>query len=132
MSATPRTLALSAILAVSGLFAPGCIIVADDDGEDGTITIDNRSEFFIDEIYVDDGPNEAPSDGLAPDDAITLTGFACDFYDVEIVDETGFGCGASIDACLQDALFIYRDESCTILDVAGEKSSKDAAAAAKN
>ncbi|HWM85870.1 MAG TPA: hypothetical protein VNO33_08525, partial [Kofleriaceae bacterium] len=57
------------------LAAPGCIIVSDDES---TLTIENDSDFFLDEIYLapvgtsDYGGNLAPSDGLGPDEVLEI------------------------------------------------------------
>lgn len=131
MSATSRTLWLSAFLALSGLTAaPGCLIVADDDS---TLTIENDSDFFLDDIRIRDvgtsdwGPNLAPLDGLAPGDALVLEEIECDFYDLSVIDEDGEGCDFfDIDLCLNDALFIYRNNSCDILERAVKDQSRAA------
>jgi len=131
MSATPRTLTLATLLAISGslLAAPGCIIVADDDA---TLTIENESDFYLDEIRLADigspswGPNLAPSGGLAPGDALELTDIDCDFYDLRVTDEEGFGCDMpEIDLCLNDALFIYENNSCDVLGGIVERRTAD-------
>jgi hypothetical protein len=121
MSATPRTLALAAFLAISAVAAPGCIIVADDDS---TLTIDNQSDFFLDEIRLaevdslDWGPNLAPSDGLAPDEILELD-VDCDFYDLQVVDEDGVECTVfDLDLCLNDAVFVFRNNTCTVFEAA--------------
>lgn len=121
MSATPRTFALAAFLAISGLAAPGCIIVADDDS---TLTIDNQSDFFLDEIRLaevdslDWGPNLAPSAGLAPDQILELD-VDCDFYDLLVVDEDGVECTVlDLDLCLNDAVFVFRNNTCTVFEAA--------------
>jgi hypothetical protein len=121
MSATPRTFALAAFLAISVVAAPGCIIVADDDS---TLTIENQSDFFLDEIRLAEidsdswGPNLAPSDGLAPDEIVDID-VDCDFYDLQVVDEDGVVCEVfDLDLCLNDALFIFRNNTCTVFDAA--------------
>ncbi len=137
MSATPRTLTLATLLAVSGslLAAPGCIIVADDDA---TLTIENDSEFFLDEIRLADvgsaswGPNLAPGGGLAPGDALELSDIDCDYYDLRVTDEDGFGCDMfDIDLCLNDALFIYDNNTCDVLGGVAERRTPDTSKTAK-
>ena len=121
MSATPRTFALAAFLAISAVAAPGCIIVADDDS---TLTIDNQSDFFLDEIRLaevdslDWGPNLAPVDGLGPDEILELD-VDCDFYDLQVIDEDGVECTVlDLDLCLNDATFVFRNNTCTVFEAA--------------
>jgi hypothetical protein len=139
MSASLRTFTLAGLVAVSGLFAPGCIIVADDDN---VLTIENDSRYFLDEIYIADngdidwGPNLAPSDGLGPGEAMDVE-LDCGTYDLLVIDNTGADCDEfGLDLCLGDQdVFVFRNTTCdtfeAALKAAAEKSQKDAGEAQK-
>jgi hypothetical protein len=128
MKATAHAATLAGILAISGLLAPGCIIVSDDDDSSSTLRIDNQSGLFLDEIrlanVLDDswGPNLAPRDGLEPDGILDLTNIDCDFYDLRVTDENGDGCDMfDIDLCLNDALFVYSGQvTCDLYNATGQ------------
>jgi hypothetical protein len=116
MSATPRTLTLAAFVAITGslLAAPGCIIVADDDS---SLTIDNASDFVIEEINVteidnpDWGPNLIP-ERLLPDETVTI-GLDCDVYDARLIDEDNVACFLDgIDLCFDDAVWVIGNRDC--------------------
>jgi len=101
------TLALTLILTAA--FASGCIITTD---EDSSLTIDNASSFFLDDIAVrgsgdfDYGANLVGSAGLAPGESITVL-LDCDTYDVLVTDEDGVTCELiGFDLCFDDALWV--------------------------
>jgi hypothetical protein len=123
MSALFRSVTLSAAVAVSGaLLIPGCIIVADDSN---TLTIENDSDFFLDEIFIaensdrDWGPNLAPVDGLRPGEVMDVD-LDCGVYDLKVVDDTGLSCETfDIDLCLNDQdVFVFRNNTCGIFEAA--------------
>lgn len=123
MSAPFRSVTLSAFVAVSGaLLTPACLIVADDNN---TLTIENQSDFFLDEIYIaengdrDWGPNLAPADGLGPDEVMDVD-LDCGTYDLRVVDDTGLACETfDIDLCLNDQdVFVFRNNTCGIFEAA--------------
>lgn len=112
--------ALAACLSFS---AAGCIITTDD----ATLTISNESDYVVEEIYLTDtgssswGPNLLRGDALFPGESFTL-GVACDFYDALIVDDDGVQCEVlDLDLCLNDALWVFRNNTCTVFGaVTGE------------
>lgn len=118
MRAQSRALALVFCVLFVGAFT-GC---SDDDPVDATITIDNQSSFFLDELYIAPidtvtwGPNLLGTAGLAPDEFITVA-VDCDFYDVRIIDELGAECIiVDVDLCGFDDLWVIDDvflNSCT-------------------
>ena len=123
MSAT-RTYSLAAFLAVSGslLAAPGCIIVSDDDS---TLTVDNQSDFVIEEINVTeiDNPNWGPNlipEALFPDEQVDIS-LNCDVYDARLIDEDGVECDLDgIDLCFDSALWVIRNNTCSVWTAARE------------
>jgi hypothetical protein len=123
MSAT-RTYSLAAAIAISGslLAAPGCIIVSDDDS---SLTVDNQSDFVIEEINVtevdnpDWGPNLIP-EALFPDETVTIS-LNCDTFDARLFDEDGVECDIdAIDLCFSDATWVIRNNTCSVWGVARE------------
>ena len=124
----------SLFLVVGSLAVSGCT----DDGVDGTLTVDNQSNFVILELHVTPvgsstwGPNLLSGDGLFPDESITL-GVECDLYDALLVDEDGEECEIeAVDLCLNDANWIIRDNTCTVFaaKAAAKKAAAEAAAKA--
>lgn len=100
------------ILALILSLASGCIIVTDDPG-DASLTVANESDFVITELYLTPAGVSTfgrdllgPSGFLFPGDSIVLD-VSCDFYDAQVVDETGFGCILlDLDLCFNDALWV--------------------------
>src|SRR5687767_13207234 len=97
----------SLFLVAGSLAVAGCT----DDGDpvDGTLTVENQSDFAIVELHVTPvgsstwGPNLLGGDVLLPDESITL-GVDCDLYDALLVDEDGEDCEVeAVDLCLNDA-----------------------------
>jgi hypothetical protein len=122
-----RFLTLAGLLTLSAA-APGCLIVTDDDG-DATLEVVNESDFEIWELYLtevdnrDWGPNLLRGDTLYPDESILLTDIDCDFYDVQMVDETDAVCEVyEVDLCLNDAVWVVRNNTCTVWEANGERS----------
>ena len=100
--------------------ATGCVIA----GSDATLTVVNESDYVIEEIYLTEvdnprwGPNLLRGDVLFPGEEMTL-GVSCDYYDALIVDEDGVECEVyDLDLCLNDALWVIRNRTCPVFDVA--------------
>jgi hypothetical protein len=121
-----RFLTLAGLLTL-GATAPGCLIVTDDD--DASLEVVNESDFVIEELYLtevdnrDWGPDLLRGDVLFPDESIVLVDIECDFYDAQMIDETGAVCEAyELDLCLNDAVWVIRNNTCTVWEAAGEVS----------
>lgn len=77
------------------LTVSGCVIVSDD--EDTSLTVYNDSSYVLTELYVTtvDNPNWGPdmlgTTVLYPGESITVY-VACDYWDIQIVDELGAVC----------------------------------------
>lgn len=106
--------------------APGCLIVTDDDSDDATLEVVNESDFVIEEIYLTEidnpnwGPNLLGGDVLFPDESIVLVDIECDFYDAKLIDEDGVECELfDVDLCLNDALWVVRNNTCAVWEASG-------------
>ena len=126
MTLRTRFLILSGLATLA--FAPGCLIVTDDDG-DASLEVVNESDFVIEELYLTevDNPNWGPDllrgDVLFPDESIVLVDIECDFYDAQMIDETDAVCTVrDIDLCLNDAVWIVRNSTCTVWEANSEVS----------
>jgi hypothetical protein len=124
--------ALVAAALATGCSAEGEVII--DDPPDGTLTVNNQSDFAIVEIRVTSvgssswGPNLLGGDVLLPGEALTL-GVECDVYDALLVDEDDVECEINnVDLCLNDADWIIRNNTCTVFGAA--KAAREAAAKA--
>jgi len=110
---------LTAILASTAMLTLGACVVTEDDGN-STLTVSNRSSYFLEQIHLAEvgNPSWGPDliDGaLAPGEDLTILDLACDTYDVLVVDETGVQCELSgLDLCFDDGHWIVDD---TTLDV---------------
>ena len=121
MTKALRTTAILALVLTASALGSGCIIV-DDDDPDSTLTIDNASDFVIEEIRVARtdvnepyGPNLIPG-ALFPDEAVTIA-LDCDFYDVLIVDELGAECELiDLDLCFDDAVWVITNSQLASCD----------------
>jgi hypothetical protein len=120
-----------AIAALGFVAIAGCTT---DSGPDATLRVRNDSNFVIEQIYLtqvdnnDWGPNRLGNDVLFPDEQLTL-GVECDFYDARLVDEDGVDCEIhDLDLCVNDSLWIIRDNTCTFLprNADGQKSTTPA------
>jgi hypothetical protein len=111
-----------------------------DDGigviEDSSLAVDNQSSFVIDEVYLTNvnssswGPNRLGGDVLFPGETLTL-GVDCGFYDALLVDEDGVDCELhDLDLCLNDAVWVIRNNTCTVFGAAAKERAEAAAAAA--
>ena len=93
--------------AIAALSLGGCVVTEGDDG-DSTLTVSNRSSYFIDELHLAhvNDPSWGPDlvDGsLAPGEDAIIFDIACGRYDVMVVDETGVECELSnLDLCFDD------------------------------
>lgn len=105
--------------------ATGCFISSDDDddGPDATITVTNRSDFAIVELYVTQvdsdtwGPNLLSRD-LLPDEQTTI-GVTCDTYDLKLIDESDVDCRVhNVDLCLNDRDWVIDNNTCAVFGVA--------------
>ena len=122
-----RFLTLAGLLTLTAA-APGCLIVTDDDG-DATLEVVNESDFVIEELYLtevdnrDWGPDLLRGDVLFPDESIVLVDIECDFYDAQMIDETGAVCEVyEVDLCLNDAVWVVRNNTCNVWEANGERS----------
>ncbi|HSS00392.1 MAG TPA: hypothetical protein VLM79_25210 [Kofleriaceae bacterium] len=127
---TLRPIAL-AIAALGFVAIAGCTT---DSGPDATLRVRNDSNFVIEQLYLtqvnnsDWGPNRLGNDVLFPDEQITL-GVNCDTYDARLVDEDNVDCEIhDRDLCLNDSLWIIRDNTCTFVprNADGQKSTTPA------
>ena len=94
----------------------GCIFVTDDG--DSSFTVVNRSDYVISELYItevdnrDWGIDYLYGDALFPDERITVSSIACDFYDILLVDELGAECELnSVDLCFDDASWVITNST---------------------
>jgi hypothetical protein len=123
-----------------GLLAPLLAIVAaasgctSDGNSDATLTVTNKSDFSIVELYVtqvdnpDWGRNLLGGDELLPDEHTTL-GVACDFYDAKLIDEDNVDCEVhDLDLCANDADWVIRNNTCPVFGAA--RAAREAAAKA--
>ena len=100
---------LGAILLAST--AAGCVASEGD----SSLTIANRSSYFIEEIHLAEvsDPTWGPdliAGALAPGQDLTILGIDCGTYDVLVVDETGVDCQLSnIDLCFDDEAWVIDD-----------------------
>lgn len=109
------TSALFLAAAVSASVLGGCVVSEDGDDGDSTLTVSNRSSYWLDEIHLADvnDPSWGPDlvDGsLAPGEDLTIFDIECGRYDVLVVDETGVECElANLDLCFDDGHWIVDD-----------------------
>ena len=108
------TSALFLATAISAMGLGGCVVSEGDDG-DSTLTVSNRSSYWLDEIHLADvnDPSWGPDlvDGsLAPGEDLTIFDIECGRYDVLVVDETGVECElANLDLCFDDGQWVVDD-----------------------
>ena len=102
--------------------------------EDSRLVIDNQSSFVIDEVFLTNvnssswGPNRLGGDVLFPGETLTL-GVNCGFYDALLVDEDGVDCELhDLDLCLNDAVWVIRNNTCTVFGAAAQERAEKAAA----
>lgn len=112
----------------------GTVVV--DDSPDSSLVVDNQSDFAIEELYLTSvnsgswGPNLLRGDVLLPDETITL-GVDCGYYDALLVDEDGVDCEIDdLDLCLNDAVWVIRNNTCSVFGAAAKERAEKAAAEA--
>ena len=112
----------------------GTVII--EDSPDAALVVDNQSDFLIEELYLTDvnssswGPNLLFGDVLLPDETITLS-VDCGFYDALLVDEDGVDCEIDdLDLCLNDAVWVIRNNTCSVFGAAAKARAEKAAAEA--
>jgi hypothetical protein len=93
---------------------------------DATLSVDNQSDFQITEIYLTDvgsstwGPNLISGDTLNPGETLQLD-VNCSTYDAKLIDETGVSCEVDdLDLCLNDSLWVIRNDTCTAFNAAAK------------
>ncbi|MFN0253618.1 MAG: hypothetical protein ACKV2T_42515 [Kofleriaceae bacterium] len=131
---TTRFLAPALLALVTA--AGGCVI-SGDGVADATIEVANDSNYIIDELYLTDvnssswGRNLLGGDGLFPDESIVI-GVECGFYDALLVDESGVQCEVlDLDLCLNDALWVINNNTCSVFGAKKAPEAKDAGAPAE-
>lgn len=112
MNSMSSALVLAAAVSASAL--GGCVVSESDDG-DSTLTVSNRSSYWLEELHLADvnDPSWGPdlvSGALAPGEDITIVDIACGRYDVLVIDETGVECELnSLDLCFDDGQWVIDD-----------------------
>lgn len=98
----------------------GCITVIDEEQQqqDATLTIENRSRYVIFEINLSPttsrrwGEDLLGGDVLYPDESVTVLDIVCDFYDVRVIDEDGYSCELyDVDLCFDDSVWVVSDRT---------------------
>ncbi|HTM21908.1 MAG TPA: hypothetical protein VL172_15410 [Kofleriaceae bacterium] len=114
-------------MAAGGLAVPAC---STDDSSQSTLTVDNRSDFVIEQIYITDtnasgwGPNLISPDALFPGEQVVIDGIECGTYDTLLVDETGLECQLlGIDLCFDDATWVITNNTCDVFAAAAHKNA---------
>ena len=117
----------SLVLAV----ATGCVASS----SDSSLTVSNDSDFTIQELYLTDvgsstwGRNLLGGDVLVPGEALSL-GVDCGRYDALLVDEPNVQCElAGLDLCFDDAVWVIRNNTCSVF--AARLAAEPQAAAAQ-
>ena len=102
---------------------------------DASLSVDNQSDFLITEIYLTDvgsstwGPNLISGDTLNPGETLRLD-VNCSTYDAKLIDETGVSCEVDdLDLCLNDAVWVIRNDTCTAFSAAAKARAEAKAAA---
>ena len=110
------------LVAIALAVSTSACIIVDDSGPDGTLTVENRSAFYIYELYVAPvgtvtwGPNLLAGDFLAPSEVIHVD-VTCDNYDAKLIDDTGVECRVyNLDLCLNDAVWIIDNNTCSVFN----------------
>jgi hypothetical protein len=128
MKAT-RLLSLVSVLALSSVLT-GCIVHTDEDADDSTLLVVNRSDYAIFELNLVDvgsgtwGRNYVGAEGLYPDEDILLVDIECDYYDARLIDEDDNVCEIyDIDLCFDDATWRITNNTCDIFAAKGDKDT---------
>ena len=117
---------MSLVFSLGLLGAVGCtvessdpVVVVPDNVNQSTLTVSNRSDFALTEVYIvsvgspDWGLNQIEGDVLLPGEDVLLTGIPCDTHDVMMVAEDGASCELhDIDLCFDDRTWIIRNDTC--------------------
>jgi hypothetical protein len=118
-------------LACATVLGTGCIISTDDG--DSTLTVDNQSDFIIDELYVVDhydddwGPNLIP-EALYPHETIDID-VECGTYDALLVAEDGVECELDhLDLCYDASTWVITNDECPVFGAAPKATAADGAA----
>ncbi len=126
---TTRFLAPALLVAAS--LGAGCAIQGDGVA-DATLEVANDSDFVIEELYLTDvdsnswGANLLRGDVLFPDESFVLA-VDCGFYDALLVDEDGVQCELrDLDLCLNDALWVINNNTCSVFGAKKTPEAKDA------
>jgi hypothetical protein len=106
-------------------------------GRDSELTIQNSSNFVLEEIYVtpvdvfDWGPDQLGNDVLFPGESVTIE-LACDVYDVLVVDELGTECMLfDLDLCFDNGLWVITNSVLDFCDFGVTTSSVTSSSAAR-
>lgn len=109
----------------------GCVI----DNGSSSLEVQNDSDSTIDELYLTDvgssswGPNLLGGAGLVPGESISL-GADCGTYDAMLVNEFNETCEVhDIDLCLNDALWVIRNNTCSVFSRETQAPATNAAPA---
>lgn len=105
------------LLGVSTALTLGACVVTEGGGDDGdsTLTVSNRSSYWIDQLHLAhvNNPSWGPDlveGSLAPGEDVIVYDIACGRYDVMVVDETGVECELSnLDLCFDDGHWVIDD-----------------------
>lgn len=131
---TQRLLAPLCAAALAGCAGSATVEVEPTPG--ASLTVANDSDFVIYEIYLtetdnpDWGPNLLRGDVLYPDEELVL-GVPCDYYDALLVDEDNVECEVhDLDLCLNDAVWVIRNNTCTVFEAEAKKRAEQAQAPA--
>lgn len=127
---TQRLLAPLFAAALVGCTGSATVDVDPDPSPGASLTVVNDSDFVIYEIYLteidnpDWGPNLLRGDVLYPDEELVL-GVPCDYYDALLIDEEGVECEVhDIDLCLNDAVWVIRNNTCTVFEAEAKKRAE--------
>ena len=125
---TQRLLAPLFAAALVGCAGSATVEVEPEPG--ASLSVVNDSDFVIYEIFLtetdnpDWGPNLLRGDVLYPDEELVL-GVPCDFYDALLVDEEGVECEVhDLDLCLNDAVWVIRNNTCTVFEAEAKKRAE--------
>ena len=131
---TTRFLAPALLVAAS--LGAGCAVQGDGIA-DATLEVSNDSDFVIEELYLTDvdssswGGNLLRGDVLFPDESFVLA-VDCGFYDALLVDESGVECELhDLDLCLNDALWVINNNTCSVFGAKKTPEAKDASTPAE-
>jgi hypothetical protein len=109
-----------AMFVAASLQVGGCAVHADDTS-DSTLTVSNRSDYEIEDLFITLhhssrwGSDFLGDQPLRPGEVIVLDHLPCDTYDVLIVDETDAECEVdAISLCFDDADWVITNNTCDV------------------